>query len=155
MKLIPVSEAKARLTELVRKSGSEDIVLLRYGAPAAVLMSTDRYDTLMERLEDLEDALTLAEHQLDPDETAPLAEVAGRLGLRVPERVRPHASQTRQPSGCLPSDIRRTHHLDARGFDVTPAVRNTIASTTDVAPLNIWHQRAVAAETVDDVLTEH
>ncbi len=87
MKLIPVSEAKARLTELVRKSGSEDIVLLRYGAPAAVLMSTDRYDTLMERLEDLEDALTLAEHQLDPDETAPLAEVAGRLGLRVPERV--------------------------------------------------------------------
>jgi len=38
---------------------------------------------------------------------------------------------------------------------VTPAVRNTIASTTDVAPLNIWHQRAVAAETVDDVLTEH
>jgi len=87
MKIIPVSEAKARLTELVRESGAEDIVLLRYGKPAAVLMSTDRFDSLMERLEDLEDSLAIAEHQINPDETAPVAEAMSRLGLRVPERA--------------------------------------------------------------------
>jgi prevent-host-death family protein len=82
MKLIPVSDAKAKLTELVRDSGSEDVILLRYGRPAAVLMSTDRFDALMERIEDLEDSLAVAESKGEP--TDPAGAVFERLGIRVP-----------------------------------------------------------------------
>lgn len=85
MRLIPVSDAKARLTELVRESGTEDVVLLRYGRPAAVLMSTDRYDALMERLEDLEDSLAIAD--ADTADAISVDETRAELGLRVPERT--------------------------------------------------------------------
>ena len=85
MKLIPVSEAKARLTELVKSSKDDDVVLLRYGRPAAVLMSTDRYAALMDRLEDLEDSLAIADAA--GEETEPAAGAFARLGLRVPERA--------------------------------------------------------------------
>ena len=82
MKLIPVSEAKARLTELVKTSSDEDVVLMRYGRPAAVLMSTERFDALMERMEDLEDSLAIAEGR--DDETEPAEKAFARMGIRVP-----------------------------------------------------------------------
>lgn len=83
MKLVPVSEAKARLTGLVKASQEEDITLVRYGRPAAVLMSTERYNALMERLEDLEDSLAIAEAK--GEESEPIEEVFPRLGLRAPQ----------------------------------------------------------------------
>lgn len=85
MKPIPVSEAKARLTELVRASDDEDVVLMRYGRPAAVLMSSDRYEALMARLEDLEDSLAVADAQGEKTESA--SEAFARIGLVVPERT--------------------------------------------------------------------
>lgn len=85
MKLIPVSEAKARLTELVKTSKGEDVVLLRYGKPAAVLMSTERFDALMERLEDLEDSVELFNAADEPTEDLDVA--LRREGVRVPQRA--------------------------------------------------------------------
>lgn len=82
MKLVPVSEAEARLTCLIKASQGEDITLVRYGCPAAVLMSTERYDALMERLEDLEDSLAIADAK--DEEADPIEVVFPWLGPAAP-----------------------------------------------------------------------
>ena len=61
--LVPVSEAKGRLTELVRDAESEDIVIVRHGRPAAVLIGSERFDALLEDLEDLRDRLSIHERE--------------------------------------------------------------------------------------------
>lgn len=60
-KVVPVSEAKARLTELVHASEDEDVMLLRHGRPVARIVSEARYTALIERLEDALDKLALHE----------------------------------------------------------------------------------------------
>jgi antitoxin StbD len=59
--MIAISKAKARLSELIRHAADEDVVLMNYSTPAAVLLSADRYDGLMEELEDLRDRLSVYE----------------------------------------------------------------------------------------------
>jgi prevent-host-death family protein len=61
--LVPISEAKARLSELVRDADIDDVLLLRHGRVAAVMMSARRYDALIEELEDLRDRLSI--HELE------------------------------------------------------------------------------------------
>lgn len=78
---VPVSEAKARLTDLVRRSEGEDVVLTRHGRPAAVLMSTERHARLMEQLDDLEDQLSAYESERDDDVAVPWEKLRAELGL--------------------------------------------------------------------------
>ena len=59
--IVPVSEARVRLSELVRDAEDHDVTLLRHGRPAAVLLSAARYEALLERLEDAEDRLAVHE----------------------------------------------------------------------------------------------
>lgn len=59
--IIGVTEAKAQLTKLIRDAESHDVILLRHGRPAAVLISPQRLDALHERLEDAEDRLSVYE----------------------------------------------------------------------------------------------
>jgi prevent-host-death family protein len=59
--MIPISEAKGRLSELVRESDSRDVLLMRHGRPAAVVMSYARHEALLERLEDVLDRLSVHE----------------------------------------------------------------------------------------------
>lgn len=47
--LIPLSEAKTRLHELVRDLGGRDVVLVRYGRPVGVLLGFRRYRELLAR----------------------------------------------------------------------------------------------------------
>jgi prevent-host-death family protein len=61
--LIPISDAKARLAELVRASTDEDVMLIRHGRPVAVLMSADRHEGLLELIEDLRDRLSIHERE--------------------------------------------------------------------------------------------
>lgn len=60
---IPISEAKAKLSEIVRDSDSHDVFLMRHGRPAAVLMSHARYEALLERMEDMADRLSVHERE--------------------------------------------------------------------------------------------
>lgn len=54
---MPLSDLKVSLHRVVATLAEvEEIVLLRYGKPAAVLLSVDRYQTLMDRLAELEAA---------------------------------------------------------------------------------------------------
>ncbi|MGH3094580.1 MAG: type II toxin-antitoxin system Phd/YefM family antitoxin [Streptosporangiales bacterium] len=58
---VPVSEAKGKLSELVRESDCGDVVLMKHGRPAAVVLSARRHEELMEQLDDLEDRLSVYE----------------------------------------------------------------------------------------------
>lgn len=60
-RLIPISEAKGRLAEVVRDSEDDDVLLLRHGRPAAVVIGVARHDAMMEEIEDLKDRLAIHE----------------------------------------------------------------------------------------------
>ena len=76
--LVPISEARARLSQLVREAADQEVVLMNHGRPAAVLISADRYDSLLEELEDLKDRLSV--HERD-HVSMPLDKLIVELGL--------------------------------------------------------------------------
>jgi len=55
MATMNMSSARERLPEAVELARSEAVFLERYGRRAAVLLSPERYDELMEALEEAED----------------------------------------------------------------------------------------------------
>jgi antitoxin StbD len=59
--LVPISKARAKLSELVRQSRDVDVVLMNHATPAAVIVSAERYDALLDELEDLKDRLSVHE----------------------------------------------------------------------------------------------
>lgn len=59
-KLIPISEARANLGELVEAAREEEIFIVKHSRPVGVLLSVEKYKALLDRLEDLEDALAVA-----------------------------------------------------------------------------------------------
>lgn len=59
--MIPVSEAKGRIAEIVRESDHRDVVLLRHGRPSAVVLSHARFEALLDKLEDMDDRLSVYE----------------------------------------------------------------------------------------------
>ncbi|MPZ94544.1 MAG: type II toxin-antitoxin system prevent-host-death family antitoxin [Propionibacteriales bacterium] len=61
--MIPISEANGRLSELVREADSQDVLLMRHGRAAAVMMSPRRHDALVEELEDALDRLSVYERE--------------------------------------------------------------------------------------------
>jgi antitoxin StbD len=61
--MVPISDARTHLAELVRESDDRNVLLLRHGRPAAVLMSARRHDALLEEIEDLRDRLSVHERE--------------------------------------------------------------------------------------------
>ncbi|HEX7291482.1 MAG TPA: type II toxin-antitoxin system Phd/YefM family antitoxin [Conexibacter sp.] len=55
MAIMNISAARDRLPEAVELARSEAVFLERYGRRAAVLLSPERYDELMEAFEEAED----------------------------------------------------------------------------------------------------
>ena len=81
--LVTVTEAKARLGELIREATEEDVVVVRHGHPAAVLVGAERYDALLEELEDLKDRLSVYESaQSEPGLRVGFEKMAAELGVR-------------------------------------------------------------------------
>jgi len=83
---IPLSEAKAKLSELVRDVSEthEIITISKSGVPATVMMSFDEYESLIETLEILSDpelmeAIRIGLEEAKAGKTISLEEVLGEL----------------------------------------------------------------------------
>jgi antitoxin StbD len=77
-KLVPISQARARLSKLVREAADSDVVLMNHGRPAGILISPERYESLLDELEDLRDRLSVHERERV---TMPLSKLAVELGI--------------------------------------------------------------------------
>jgi antitoxin StbD len=62
-KLVAIGEARTRLSQLARDVGDHHIVLMNNCRPAAILVSPQRYSTLVEEIEDLRDRLSVHERE--------------------------------------------------------------------------------------------
>lgn len=75
-RIVPFSEARAHLTDLVDQveGKHEHVVITRNGRPAVVLLSTDEYEAIQETLEILQDDETMEALRRSDEDVA-----AGRL----------------------------------------------------------------------------
>ena len=80
-----VSTARKKMAEVIELARTEAVILEKHGTPAAVVISYERYDELMDALETLEDLAALdetrAEQGDNPGPLVPLEELARELGL--------------------------------------------------------------------------
>ena len=88
MKIVPLSEAKDKLSALVEEAESthEIVQITKHGRPAAVLMSADDLESLRETLFWLQqpgvrDDLVEGEREYEAGQTATGAELRARYGL--------------------------------------------------------------------------
>jgi phosphomannomutase len=99
--------ATRELAKLVRDSDSVDVLLLRHGRPAAVILSTRRYEALLEELEDLRDRLSIHEREgLTVELDKVLAELGEDPGGRDPARSPPERGAAVAQAGFEPRDLR-------------------------------------------------
>jgi PHD/YefM family antitoxin component YafN of YafNO toxin-antitoxin module len=77
---IAISQARERLSEAVELAGGEAVFLERYGKPAAVLLSPERYEELMEVFEDAEDVAAFDEAMAEEGDNIPWEQVKRDLG---------------------------------------------------------------------------
>ncbi len=87
-KTVPLSEARARLSELLDEleQRHEHVVITRNGRPVAVLVPSEEYDTIEETLEilhdeDILDALKESERDVRAGRLASLRDVRRELGF--------------------------------------------------------------------------
>ncbi len=77
-----VSEARERLAEVVETAHTEAVFLERYGRPAAVLVSPERYEELIEALADVGDAHAFDTAMAEEGPSIPWDVVKADLGWR-------------------------------------------------------------------------
>lgn len=80
MATIPVSEARDRLQDAVQTAHTEAVFLQRYGRPAAVMISPERYEQLIEAEEDAEDIAAFDAAMAEEGPDIPWEQVKADLG---------------------------------------------------------------------------
>jgi antitoxin Phd len=80
MSTISVSDARGKLPEVIETAHTEAVFLERHGKLAAVLISPEQYDRLMDALEDVEDVHTFDEAMADEGPNIPWDQVKADLG---------------------------------------------------------------------------
>lgn len=75
-----VSEAREKLAEAIDTAQSEAVVLERYGRPAAVLVSMERYEQLLDAFEESEDIATFDAAMAEEGDNIPWEQVKADLG---------------------------------------------------------------------------
>lgn len=103
--MLPVTEAKPKMNELLRRAEAEDIYLARHGRPVAVIIGIDRYEELLDDLEDAKDRLSVHEALADSDDRVPYDEAVALAGPgrapQVPVRTDSVTRRARQTEGKL------------------------------------------------------
>lgn len=80
MATVKISEARDSLPEVVGLAQSEAVVLERYGKPAAVLISPERYAELLDALEESHDVSAFDAAMAEPGDDVPWEQVKADLG---------------------------------------------------------------------------
>jgi antitoxin Phd len=75
-----VSEAREKLAEAIDAAQSEAVVLERYGRRAAVLVSMERYEQLLDALEEAEDITAFDAAMAEEGDNIPWQQVKADLG---------------------------------------------------------------------------
>lgn len=77
---VSASEAKAKFYELLTQASQGKIIhVIRHSRPEAVILSIEKYNELLERLEDLGDSLDLLKAKTESEDTVPLEEAKKEL----------------------------------------------------------------------------
>jgi prevent-host-death family protein len=80
MATMKMSDARENFSEAIDRARSEAVILERYGRPAAVLVSPERYDQLMNALEDAEDIVAFDEAMAEDGPNIPWSDIKRELG---------------------------------------------------------------------------
>lgn len=80
MATMKMSDARDNLPDAIELARSEAVVLERYGRPAAVLVSPERYEQLMNALDDADDIAAFDEALAEEGPSIPWDEVKRDLG---------------------------------------------------------------------------
>jgi PHD/YefM family antitoxin component YafN of YafNO toxin-antitoxin module len=80
MAIMSVSAARERLPDAIEAARSDAVFLERYGRTVAVLISPERYDQMMEAVEDAEDVDLFDEAIATGGPTIPWEQVKADLG---------------------------------------------------------------------------
>jgi PHD/YefM family antitoxin component YafN of YafNO toxin-antitoxin module len=74
-RIVPKTHLRDRIRDELTDLGDDTLVVTERGQPLAVLVSVGRWNTLQERLEDLEDEVAILEHRLSGETGAPAESV--------------------------------------------------------------------------------
>jgi antitoxin Phd len=77
---ISVSKAREKLSEVVEMSQSEPVELEHYGRRAAVIVSPDQYDAMLEALEESQDVAAFDAALAETGDNIPWEQVKTDLG---------------------------------------------------------------------------
>ena len=75
-----VSEARENLAQIIDTAQSEAVVLERYGRPAAVVVSPERYEQLLEAQEEMDDLAAFDAALAEEGDNIPWEQVRSDLG---------------------------------------------------------------------------
>lgn len=80
MATMAVSEAREKLSDAVETAHTEPVFLERYGRPAAVLVSPERYEELLEAFEEAQDVAAFDAAMAEEGANIPWEQVKADLG---------------------------------------------------------------------------
>ena len=80
MSTISVTDARSHLPELIARAQGEAVFLERRGKLEAVMVSPERYERMVEALEDAEDAAAFDAAMAEEGDNIPWAQVKADLG---------------------------------------------------------------------------
>ncbi|MBI4498805.1 MAG: type II toxin-antitoxin system prevent-host-death family antitoxin [Chloroflexi bacterium] len=88
--IVSVAKLKAHLSEILKEVGEGKVYeVINRSEPVAMLLSVERFKALLEKIEDLEDAIFLYQDQLEDYEKAcgPRKEVMAKYWAEHPEEA--------------------------------------------------------------------
>ena len=81
METVSAAEARNHLSEVIEKAAHEPVMIERRGERAAVVVSPQEYDRLMEALEEIEDVAAYDAAMAEEGDNIPWDQVKADLGL--------------------------------------------------------------------------
>ena len=82
MSIVSVADARKHLSDVIARSKNEAVIIQRRGQRAAVVVSPEQYERMLEALEDAEDVAAFDEAMAEEGPNIPWAQVKADLGWK-------------------------------------------------------------------------